>query len=103
VYEQYFSSRSLFRQGLVTGEKIVIYPILEWLFHRMADLKKRAYLARYLVKVEVPPDFMADDEVQTLYAQVGPVFCPCQKRTCFITSDFNRTGIVHDQSILLSC
>ncbi|XP_064639360.1 intraflagellar transport protein 81 homolog [Lineus longissimus] len=63
------SNLSLFRQGLVTGEKIVIYPILEWLFHRMADLKKRAYLARYLVKVEVPPDFLADEEVQGLYAQ----------------------------------
>ena len=48
----------------------MIYPILEWLLHRIPELKKRAHLARYLVKVEVPPDFMADEQIADLYQQV---------------------------------
>ena len=52
------------------GDKSVIYPILEWLLGRVPDLKQRAYLARYLVKLEVPPDFTAEPDVGELFAQV---------------------------------
>ncbi|KAK3094389.1 hypothetical protein FSP39_001105 [Pinctada imbricata] len=58
-----------FRAGLVQGEKLVIYPILEWLLNRIPDLQKRAYLARFLVKVEVPPEISAEDPIPDLYAQ----------------------------------
>ena len=34
----------------------VVYPVLEWLLKRLPDLRKRAYLARYLVKIDVPPE-----------------------------------------------
>ena len=64
-------SRSTFRQGLVSGYKPVIYPILVWLFQKMPELKKRAYLARFLVKIEVPPEIMQDDQVADTYAQVS--------------------------------
>ncbi|CAH8671538.1 unnamed protein product [Schistosoma bovis] len=60
---------SLFRQGLVTGDKIIIYSLLEWLLTRMSELKKRAYLAQYLVKVSIPVDFMQDEEIAGLYQQ----------------------------------
>ena len=30
--------------------------MLEWLLRRLPDLRKRAYLARYLVKIDVPPE-----------------------------------------------
>ena len=59
-----------FRQGLLEGHKAVVYPVLEWLLKRMPDLKKRAYLAKFLVKVEVRNDFLADPEVAELYEQV---------------------------------
>lgn len=36
----------------------------------MDDLKKRAYLAKYLVKLNIPPEFMQDDELSDLYQQV---------------------------------
>ena len=62
--------RSQFRQGLVQGEKPVIYPILEWLLKNTETLKKRAYLARYLVKVEVPAEFLAEEAISDLYQQV---------------------------------
>lgn len=62
--------RQIFRSGLVQGDKLVIYPILEWLLKRIPDLQKRAHLARFLVKVDVPPEIMAEDPIPDLYAQV---------------------------------
>nr|CAD7195113.1 unnamed protein product [Timema douglasi] len=63
------TSSVAFRQALVQGDKNTIHPIIEWLFRNMADLKKRAYLAQYLVKVEVPVDILSDADVSTLYEQ----------------------------------
>jgi len=62
--------RAAFRQGIVQGDKHVVHPVLEWLLKRIPDLKERAYLARYLVKVDIPPDFMADPKISELYDQV---------------------------------
>ncbi|KAL2767822.1 intraflagellar transport protein 81-like protein isoform 1 [Daubentonia madagascariensis] len=54
---------STFRQGLVIGSKPVIYPVLHWLLQRTTELKKRAYLARFLIKLEVPSEFLQDETV----------------------------------------
>ncbi|NWH62187.1 IFT81 protein, partial [Geococcyx californianus] len=63
------SDLSAFRQGLVTGSKPVIYPVLHWLLQRTSELKKRAYLARFLVKLEVPAEFLQDDTVADINKQ----------------------------------
>ncbi|XP_020492080.2 intraflagellar transport protein 81 homolog [Labrus bergylta] len=63
------SDVSSFRQGLVTGNKPVVHPILHWLLQRLPELKKRAYLARYLVKLEVPAEFLQDDVINDTYHQ----------------------------------
>ncbi|KAF6779143.1 Intraflagellar transport protein 81 [Paragonimus kellicotti] len=60
---------SSFREGLVTGDKTVVYPILEWLLRRIPELKKRAYLARFLVKVHVPDILTQDEEICSLFRQ----------------------------------
>jgi len=65
-----FPYRSAFRQGLVTGSKPVIHPVLHWLLQRTNELKKRAYLARFLVKLEVPAEFLQDDTVADINKQV---------------------------------
>ena len=52
-----------FRQGLIQGDKVVIYPLLQWLLQRRPELKKRAYLSRYLVMIDVPLEHMQDDTV----------------------------------------
>ncbi|XP_056360291.1 intraflagellar transport protein 81 homolog isoform X2 [Oenanthe melanoleuca] len=57
------SDLSAFRQGLVTGSKTVIHPVLHWLLQRTSELRTRAYLARFLVKLEVPAEFLQDDTV----------------------------------------
>lgn len=54
---------NVFRQGLLQGDKQTTYSLLQWLLGRMPDLKKRAYLAKFLVKIEVPPEFQQDDQV----------------------------------------
>jgi Intraflagellar transport 81 calponin homology domain len=59
-----------FRKGIVQGDKHVIYPVLEWLLKRMPELKDRAYLARFLVKIDIPADFMVDAQLADLYGQV---------------------------------
>ncbi|XP_028269658.1 intraflagellar transport protein 81 homolog [Parambassis ranga] len=63
------SDVSNFRQGLVTGSKPVIYPILHWLLQRVPELKKRAYLARFLMMLEVPTEFLQDDIINDTYHQ----------------------------------
>lgn len=70
-----FLNRSAFRQGLVTGSKPVIHPVLHWLLQRTNELKKRAYLARFLVKLDVPVEFLQDDTVADINKQV--VFFMC--------------------------
>lgn len=62
--------RSAFRQGLVTGSKTVIHPVLHWLLQRTSELRTRAYLARFLVKLEVPAEFLQDDTVADFNKQV---------------------------------
>ena len=47
----------------------IIYPVLEWLLQRLPDLKKRAYLAKYLVKIDVPHEVIVDPDVSDLYDQ----------------------------------
>lgn len=56
-----------FRQGLVKGEKLIIYPLLAWLLERSEELKKRAYLGRYLVRIEVPLEYQQDEVVEETY------------------------------------
>ena len=59
-----------FEANFVTGDKPTIYPILHWVLSHMAQLRKRVYLSRYLVPVEVPEDLRAsDDGVKEVYTQ----------------------------------
>ena len=44
--------------------------MLEWLLNRIEDLKKRAYLAKFLVKVEIPPEVVSDPDLSDMYDQV---------------------------------
>ncbi|XP_073646165.1 intraflagellar transport protein 81 homolog isoform X1 [Tursiops truncatus] len=67
---------SNFRQGLVIGSKPVIYPVLHWLLQRTNELKKRAYLARFLIKLEVPSEFLQDETVADTNKQAPDAQAP---------------------------
>ena len=66
----FFYNRNAFRNGLIQGSKLVVYPILQWLLERLDELKKRAYLARFMVRLEIPPDQLADQELYDLNENV---------------------------------
>ena len=60
-----------FGQGLARGEKGAVYPVLAWLLQKFPERRKRAYLARYLARVDVPPEelptYLADASFASLW------------------------------------
>nr|XP_033337740.1 intraflagellar transport protein 81 homolog [Megalopta genalis] len=58
-----------FRQGLIRGDPETIHPILTWVLSHVDVARKRAYLSRFLVKVEVPAEYLSDPEVAALHDQ----------------------------------
>ncbi|KAK8789176.1 hypothetical protein V5799_021046 [Amblyomma americanum] len=67
------AGRGSFRQGLVAGAKEAVLPVLEWTLRGLPELRKRAYLGRFLVKVDVPPELDGDVDLQALYAQAAVI------------------------------
>ncbi|XP_078040651.1 intraflagellar transport protein 81 homolog [Augochlora pura] len=58
-----------FRQGLIRGDSETIHPILTWVLSHVDIARKRAYLSRFLVKVEIPAEYLSDPEVAALHDQ----------------------------------
>jgi len=56
-----------FKGGLVTGDRNAIYPVLEYVLSKFQALQKRAYLAKFLVNVDVPPEILHEEAVQEVY------------------------------------
>lgn len=53
-----------YKAALLEGDRGVVYPILHYILSKLPQLQKRAYLAKFLMKIEVPPEFMHDEGVQ---------------------------------------
>jgi intraflagellar transport protein 81 len=62
--------RAKFQASVLAGDRSRIHPILHYLLTRLDVLKKRAYVAKYLVPVEIPPEYLHDDTTQDLYTQL---------------------------------
>merc|ERR1719326_1972793 len=58
-----------FQQGLISGDKGTIHPILYWLLSNLEQLRKRAYLAKFCVNLEVPEEFLREEAVYEIYQQ----------------------------------
>ena len=56
-----------FQRALVQGDKRAIYPVLYFILSQLDKHKKRAYLANYLVSVEVPSHYLVDDEINGVH------------------------------------
>ncbi|XP_077417630.1 intraflagellar transport protein 81 homolog [Vanacampus margaritifer] len=98
------SELSSFRQGLVVGSKPAVHPILHWLLQRVPELKKRAYLARFLVKLDVPAEFLADDVISDTHHQYEELVegFKTSHKECeqLRTSGFSTTEIRRDISAM---
>jgi intraflagellar transport protein 81 len=52
-----------FQQGLISGDKNTVHPILFWLLSNLEPLRKRAYLAKFCMNLEVPEEFLREEKV----------------------------------------
>uniref|UniRef100_A0A0G4GRA1 IFT81 calponin homology domain-containing protein n=1 Tax=Chromera velia CCMP2878 TaxID=1169474 RepID=A0A0G4GRA1_9ALVE len=57
-----------FMQALAAGEKRTVHSILHWLLVNFEACEKRAYLAHFLVAVDVPEDYLRDEVMMKTYA-----------------------------------
>lgn len=57
------------RRGLVTGDKKTLLPIFEFIFENEELITKLAYLAKYLMPLNLPPEAISIPEVVNLFAQ----------------------------------
>jgi intraflagellar transport protein 81 len=55
-----------FKELLNNGNKDLLHSIMHWCLQRFEHLKKRAYLAKYLLPVEVNPEFVNEPLIQEL-------------------------------------
>jgi intraflagellar transport protein 81 len=56
-----------FQRDVVHGEKRTAQHILHWLLTRLPELQRRAYTAKFLVPLEIPDEFLCDDEMVQTY------------------------------------
>jgi intraflagellar transport protein 81 len=56
--------------GLLNGDRKIIYPIYYFLLKNHVALKKRAYLAKFLVPLDIPEEFAGDPELKKLNEQM---------------------------------
>lgn len=56
-----------FKIALGNGDRSAVYHVLHYLLSRLEPLKTRAYLARFLVNVEIPSAFLHDEAIQDVY------------------------------------
>lgn len=71
-----------FRQGLIAAEREIVHPVLLFCLPRLVELKKRAYLARFLVRLDVPPSVLQNEEVadaNTKYVSILEEFATAHK------------------------
>ena len=58
-----------FIQEVVMGQRRTVYPLLHYFLSKRPQLEKRAYLAPFLVPIEVPQQMMLDTTVNSVYQQ----------------------------------
>ena len=51
-------------RDIVHGEKKACHHILYWLVSRLPDLTRKAYTAKFLVPLQIPDEYMVDEEMR---------------------------------------
>lgn len=65
------ANRSRFRQSIIACDKEVLTHIFAYLLGRREELRKRAYVARFLSRIEVAPELEGDNDIVQLNEQVS--------------------------------
>ena len=56
-----------FIHNVISGHRGTIYPVLHYFLDKRKGLEKRAYLAPFLIPIDVPAQFMVDPTVNSVY------------------------------------
>lgn len=59
-------NREEWRNGLMNGDKVAVYPALRYVLINFQMLQLRAYLGRFIQRIEVPSEFSQDANIQQL-------------------------------------
>jgi intraflagellar transport protein 81 len=86
-----------FISGILAASKVVIYPALVWLLKDVETFKKRAYLARYLRKIEIPEQFAAEPELLALQEEYLNAIASF--KTTHKAIDSQRSSVVNVQEL----
>jgi intraflagellar transport protein 81 len=65
-----FFYREDLKEALETPISETIWSIIAWLLVKMDELKERAYLAQFLVKIPIPEEMLLEEEVSACFDQV---------------------------------
>eukprot|EP01028_Stygiella_incarcerata_P010478 TRINITY_DN5441_c1_g1_i1.p1 TRINITY_DN5441_c1_g1~~TRINITY_DN5441_c1_g1_i1.p1 ORF type:complete len:865 (-),score=327.79 TRINITY_DN5441_c1_g1_i1:195-2462(-) len=58
-----------FKEQLIRGNRNAFYQIMYFVFSKFDDHKKREYLARFLMPLEIPEEMQSDEEIRLLVEQ----------------------------------
>jgi Intraflagellar transport 81 calponin homology domain len=75
-----------FQSYMMAGDKDVLHTVIHWCLQRFEHLQKRAYLARYLMPVEVPAEFLGE-----------PLIIDLSQRLKELQADFKEVHKAADQ------
>ncbi|XP_013146107.1 PREDICTED: intraflagellar transport protein 81 homolog [Papilio polytes] len=89
---------SQFRVQLLAGDPRTIHHVMHWLLTNKEQVKKTAYLAKYLKVPDIPPDVIQNNTIQDLldlYQNLMDEFKEVHKRTRLLEKE-NATEIIND-------
>lgn len=50
-----------FQNLLLSGDKDILHTVIHWCLVKFEHLQKKAYVAKFLVPIDIPPEFLNDD------------------------------------------
>ncbi|XP_068629995.1 intraflagellar transport protein 81 homolog [Battus philenor] len=89
---------STFRAKLLAGDARTIHHVMHWILSNKEQVKKTAYLAKYLKIPDIPPDVVRNNAIQDLldlYQNLIDEFKEVHKRTRLLEKE-NSTEIIND-------
>ncbi|CAK1582035.1 unnamed protein product [Parnassius mnemosyne] len=89
---------SQFRKQLLAGDARTIHHVMHWILTNKEQVKKTAYLAKYLKIPEIPPDVVRNNTIQDLldlYQNLIDEFKDVHKKTRLLEKE-NATEIIND-------
>ncbi|KPJ01803.1 Intraflagellar transport protein 81-like [Papilio xuthus] len=89
---------SQFRAQLLAGDSRTIHHVMHWILTNKEQVKKTAYLAKYLKVPDIPPDVVQNNTIQDLldlYQNLMDEFKEVHKRTRLLEKE-NATEIIND-------